>query len=135
LRRKYSTGLTRIIFIALLLGLAGQNIVSAQSVPALSFDIKKPAKLENKKLGSEEALTRNLPEHVDLYKTPLPNTIGIFNANEKLKEIIARAKDAIKMITLNSSPFTIIPQPKRSATVWNWILLFTKQTQQFFYTI
>jgi outer membrane protein assembly factor BamD (BamD/ComL family) len=70
------------------------SYVSAQ--PSLSFDLKKPEKFENKKLGSEKTAEKKftLPRRV------MQNTIThynyYYNANRKLDEIIERSKIAHK---------------------------------------
>lgn len=85
--------MTRTTFIVLLLFCAWLKPVSAQSIPALSFEIKKPKQLENKKLGSE----RNADKKFSFLRRVTQNTYTHFNwefnANEKLNEVLARAKD------------------------------------------
>jgi TolA-binding protein len=70
------------------------SYVSAQ--PSLTFDLKKPEKFENKKLGSEKSAEKKftLPRRV------MQNTVThynyYYNANRKLDEIIERSKIAHK---------------------------------------
>lgn len=96
MRRKYSIDLTRIIIIVLLLTGVGLNTISAQSIPALSFDIKKPQKLENKKLGSERGADKKFTKLRRFTQNTFTKYNWHFNANEKLKEIIDRAKNSHK---------------------------------------
>ena len=96
MRRKYSKVLTRIVFFVLLLLLAWPNIISAQGIPALSFEIKKPKKLENKKLGSEKSADKKFTFLRRVTQNTVTKYNWHFNAEEKLKEIIARAKDGHK---------------------------------------
>ena len=62
----------------------------------MTFDLKKPEKFENKKLGSEKSAEKKftLPRRV------MQNTVThynyYYNANRKLEEIIERAKIAHK---------------------------------------
>lgn len=85
--------MTRTNFIALLLFCAWLHPAIGQSIPALSFEIKKPQKLENKKLGSE----RNADKKFTFLRRTAQNTFTHFNwefnANEKLNEILSRAKE------------------------------------------
>lgn len=94
MRRKYSTVLTRIIFLALLLTGGWLNHSSAQSIPALSFEIKKPKNLENKKLGSERGAEKKFTAVRRFTQNTFTKYNWHFNANEKLNEIIDRTKDA-----------------------------------------
>ena len=94
MRRKYSKVLTRIFFIFSLFFGCCLNQSLAQSIPALTFEIKKPQKLENKKLGSE----RNADKKFTFPRRIIQNTYTHFNwefnAREKLNEIIERARMA-----------------------------------------
>lgn len=96
MRRKYSFYLTRIIIIVLLLTGAGLNTILAQSIPALSFDLKKPQKLENKKLGSERGADKKFTKLRRFTQNTFTKYNWHFNANEKLKEIVDRAKNSHK---------------------------------------
>ncbi len=64
--------------------------------PALSFDLKKPQKFENKKLGSEKTGDKKF----SLPRRTLQNTIThynyYYNAERKLDEIIERSKSSFK---------------------------------------
>lgn len=84
--------MTRIIFILLLFVSTWPEITSAQTIPALSFEIKKPKKLENKKLGSERGADKKFTPPRRFVQNTFTRFNWYFNANEKLKEIIARAK-------------------------------------------
>jgi outer membrane protein assembly factor BamD (BamD/ComL family) len=86
--------LSRIVLLFVFLALAWLNPCSAQSIPALSFEIKKPQKLENKKLGSERGADKKFTFPRRVVQNTFTKYNWHFNANEKLKEIIARAKDA-----------------------------------------
>jgi len=81
--------LTR-IFIVLFIVSALFSKVSAQ--PSLSFDLKKPKKYENKKLGSE----RTAEKKFTLPRRFIQNTVTHYNwhynANNRLNEVVARAK-------------------------------------------
>lgn len=94
MRRKYLKVLTRIFLLFSLFFFGWLNQGSAQSIPALSFEIKKPQKLENKKLGSE----RNADKKFTFPRRIIQNTYTHFNwefnAREKLNEIIERARMA-----------------------------------------
>ncbi|MFM9911602.1 MAG: tetratricopeptide repeat protein, partial [Chitinophagaceae bacterium] len=88
--------MTRITFLALLLLIGGLINLSAQSIPALSFEIKKPQKLENKKLGSERGADKKFTATRRFFQNTITKFNWHFNANEKLNEIIARAKESHK---------------------------------------
>lgn len=93
---KFDTILIRKIAFFLLLLFLGLNDLSAQLIPALSFEIKKPQKLENKKLGSEKTGEKKFTAPRRLMQNTVTKFNWHFNANEKLKEILARAKEAHK---------------------------------------
>ncbi len=93
---KFEKVLIRKIAFFLLLLSGGLNVVSAQTIPALSFEIKKPQKLENKKLGSEKTGEKKFTAPRRFMQNTVTKFNWHFNANEKLKEILARAKDAHK---------------------------------------
>lgn len=93
---KFDTILIRKIAFFLLLLFLGLNDLSAQLIPALSFEIKKPQKLENKKLGSEKTSEKKFTAPRRLMQNTVTKFNWHFNANEKLKEILARAKDSHK---------------------------------------
>ncbi len=88
--------MTRIICLSLLLSFGWLNYASAQSIPALSFEIKKPQKLENKKLGSEKGVDKKFTVVRRFVQNTFTKYNWHFNANEKLNEIIDRAKDSHK---------------------------------------
>lgn len=73
--------------------------------PSLSFDLKKPPKFENKTLGSEKTANKKftLPRHF------IQNTVThynyFFNADNKLKEVLERAKIAHKEDYTQLLPF------------------------------
>ncbi len=85
--------LTRILLISIFFLSAMLNWASAQTIPALSFDIKKPAKLENKKLGSEKTGDKKFTKPRRFIQNTVTKFNWHFNANEKLNEIIAKAKE------------------------------------------
>lgn len=69
---------------------------TAQNIPALTIKLKKPAKLENKQLGSEKTGEKKFNISRRIYQNTVTHFNWYFNANEKLKEVIARAKEAHK---------------------------------------
>lgn len=85
--------LTRIAFFSTFFLSAMLNWASAQTIPALSFDIKKPEKLENKKLGAEKTGDKKFTAPRRFVQNTVTKFNWHFNANEKLNEIIARAKE------------------------------------------
>lgn len=93
---KFEKVLIRKIAFFLLLLSGGLNSASAQIIPALSFEIKKPQKLENKKLGSEKTGEKKFTAPRRFMQNTVTKFNWHFNANEKLKEILARAKDGHK---------------------------------------
>jgi tetratricopeptide (TPR) repeat protein len=68
------------------------NSGALMAQPGLSFDLKKPKKFENRKLGSE----KNVDKKFTLPRKFTQNTFShynyFFNANEKIKEVLARTK-------------------------------------------
>jgi hypothetical protein len=78
--------------LALFILLISTGGASAQSGPGLSFDLKKPKKFENRKLGSE----KNVDKKFTLPRKFSQNTFShynyFFNASEKIKEVLARTK-------------------------------------------
>jgi outer membrane protein assembly factor BamD (BamD/ComL family) len=78
----------RIWVLVIVLFIAGGTFAQ----PGLSFDLPKPKKFENRKLGSE----KNVDKKFTLPRKFTQNTFShynyFFNATEKLKEVLARAK-------------------------------------------
>ena len=66
--------------------------LSAQ--PSLSFDLKKPKKFENKKLGSEKTAEKKFTLPRRFVQNTVTHYNWHYNANNRLNEVVARAKDA-----------------------------------------
>lgn len=64
--------------------------------PSLTFDLKKPKKFENRTLGSEKTGNKKFTLPRRLMQNTVTHYNYYFNANNKLNEIIARAKAAHK---------------------------------------
>ena len=62
--------------------------------PSLSFEIKKPEKFENKKLGSEKTDEKKFTFTRRVIQNTVTHYNWYFNANNKLNEVIERAKAA-----------------------------------------
>lgn len=88
--------MTRILTIGLLFLSGLYYTAQGQTIPALSFEIKKPQKLENKKLGSEKTGEKKFTPPRRLVQNTVTKFNWHFNANEKLKAILARAKDQFR---------------------------------------
>jgi outer membrane protein assembly factor BamD (BamD/ComL family) len=69
-------------------------LVQKTSAQTLSFDLKKPKKFENRKLGSEKSAEKkfNLPRRFT--QNTVTHYNWYFNANNKLNEVVANAKEA-----------------------------------------
>lgn len=80
------------IFIVLFIGSALLSEASAQ--PSLSFDLKKPKKYENKKLGSERTAEKKFTLPRRFVQNTVTHYNWYFNANNRLNEVVARAKAA-----------------------------------------
>lgn len=80
------------IFIIALLSFFVHSAVSGQ--PSLSFDLKKPPKFENRALGSEKAAKKKFTVPRRIMQNTITHYNYYFNANNRLNEIIARAKSA-----------------------------------------
>jgi tetratricopeptide (TPR) repeat protein len=84
--------LLKLLFIFLLIGISRPGYTQLGE----TFDIERPAKYQEKKIGYEKTYTKKF----GLPRRFLQNTTShynfFFNANEKIKDIIARAKDAQK---------------------------------------
>jgi len=81
--------LTR-IFVFVVLLLAALPDIYGQ--PTLSFDLKKPKKYENRKLGSEKTEEKKFTIVRRFTQNGITKFNWHFNANKKLEEVIARAK-------------------------------------------
>ena len=66
------------------------SVVTGQ--PSFSFDLKKPPKFENKKLGSEKTGNKKFTVPRRFLQNTYTHYNYYFNANNKLNEIVARAK-------------------------------------------
>jgi TolA-binding protein len=69
-------------------------LTNASAQPSLSFDLKKPKKFENKKLGSEKTAEKKFTLPRRFVQNTVTHYNWYFNANNKLNEIVARAKAA-----------------------------------------
>src|SRR5688572_11940284 len=67
---------------------------NASAQPSLSFDLKKPKKFENKKLGSEKTAEKKFTLPRRFIQNTVTHYNWYFNADNKLNEIVARAKTA-----------------------------------------
>lgn len=67
---------------------------NASAQPSLSFDLKKPKKFENKKLGSEKTAEKKFTLPRRFIQNTVTHYNWYFNADNKLTEIVDRAKDA-----------------------------------------
>lgn len=65
-------------------------VVNAQ--PGLSFDLPKPKKFENRKLGSEKTEDKKYTIPRRFMQNTITHYNYYFNANEKINEVLARAK-------------------------------------------
>ena len=64
--------------------------------PVLPYDLKKPAKFENKKLGAEKSSEKKFRGGRRFIQNTVTHYNWYFNANNKLNEVVARAKFANK---------------------------------------
>ena len=86
----------------------------------VDYDLKKPEKYENRTLGYEKTTETkwNVPRAIQ-------NTIThynfYFNTNNKLNEVLVRAKASLKKTIRSSSPFIIIPWKPRPRINETWI--------------
>ncbi|MEO5996572.1 MAG: hypothetical protein ABIN89_07580 [Chitinophagaceae bacterium] len=64
--------------------------------PSLSFDLKKPPKFENKTLASEKTGTKKFTVTRHFLQNTFTHYNYYFNANNRLNEIVARAKTSLK---------------------------------------
>jgi tetratricopeptide (TPR) repeat protein len=83
------TVLTRIFFLFII---CSSWLSTAIGQPALSFDLKKPQKFENKKLGSEKTEEKKFTVVRRFTQNGVTKFNWHFNANTRLNEIIARVK-------------------------------------------
>ena len=81
--------MTRILVFVVLLFAALPDIYGQ---PTLSFDLKKPKKYENRKLGSEKTEEKKFTIVRRFTQNGITKFNWHFNANKKLEEVIARAK-------------------------------------------
>jgi DNA polymerase III delta prime subunit len=89
--------LKRIFIITILSFLFAHSDVTAQGAgPSLSFDLKKPPKFENKTLGSEKTGNKKFTATRRFLQNTFTHYNYYFNANNRLNEIVARAKNAQK---------------------------------------
>jgi Uncharacterized protein conserved in bacteria len=89
LRTANTQVLTRILVLILFL-FSGLPYIYGQ--PTLSFDLKKPAKFENRKLGSEKTEEKKFTVVRRFTQNGVTKFNWHFNANNKLNEVLARAK-------------------------------------------
>jgi len=78
------------VFIAFIFCSTLLSEVTAQ--PSLSFDLKKPKKFEDKKLGSEKNVDKKFTLPRRFFQNTVTHYNWYFNANNKLNEVVARAK-------------------------------------------
>jgi hypothetical protein len=64
--------------------------------PSLSFDLKKPPKFQERKLGSEKSANKKFTVPRRFMQNTVTHYNFYFNANNKLNEILARAKASHK---------------------------------------
>jgi tetratricopeptide (TPR) repeat protein len=62
--------------------------------PSLSFELKKPKKFENKKLGSEKTAEKKFTLPRRFVQNTVTHYNWHYNANNRLNEVVAKAKDA-----------------------------------------
>lgn len=67
-------------------------LTNASAQPSLSFDLKKPKKFENRKLGSEKTAEKKFTLPRRFIQNTVTHYNWHFNASNKLDEIVARAK-------------------------------------------
>ena len=73
--------------------------------PSLSFDLKKPPKFENKTLGSEKSANKKFTPPRHFIQNTVTHYNYFFNADNKLKEVLERAKIAHKEDYTQLLPF------------------------------
>ena len=78
---------------------------TAFSQPKLSFDLKKPPKFENKTLGSEKTGSKKFTVPRHFVQNTVTHYNYFFNANNKLNEVLERAKMAHKEDYTQLLPF------------------------------
>src|SRR5215471_17910853 len=78
----------------LLLGLTMALHLHAQ--PGTTIDLKKPDKYENRTLGSEKTGDGKIKYTKKLYQNTVTHYNYFFNANNRLNDIVQRAKDGFK---------------------------------------
>lgn len=64
--------------------------------PGTTIDLKKPAKYENRTLASEKTPADDIKSFRRFYQNTITHYNYVFNANERLNEIINRAKQGFK---------------------------------------
>ncbi|MEO6915752.1 MAG: hypothetical protein ABI151_08980, partial [Chitinophagaceae bacterium] len=69
---------------------------SVKAQPTLSFDLKKPPKFENKTLASEKTGEKKFTAPRRFFQNTFTHYNYYFNANNRLNEVLARAKSAHK---------------------------------------
>jgi len=62
----------------------------------VAYDLQKPAKYENRILASEKSTERKFPKSRRFFQNTITHYNYYFNANNKLNDVIARAKDQHK---------------------------------------
>ena len=83
--------MTRILVLIVLL-FTGLPYIYGQGGPSLTFDLKKPKKFENRKLGSEKTETKKWTIVRRFTQNGVTKFNWHFNAMNKLNNVIARAK-------------------------------------------
>ncbi|MBE7173321.1 MAG: tetratricopeptide repeat protein [Williamsia sp.] len=93
------------VIISILSVLIACSAFSQIPSPSLSFDLKKPPKFENKTLGSEKTATKKFTKPRHFIQNTVTHYNYFFNANNKLNEVLERAKIAHKEDYTQLLPF------------------------------
>ena len=84
-----------LLYRVLFFGISFFFLAAASSAqPALSFDLKKPKKYEDRLLGSEKSAEKKFTFTRRIYQNTVTHYNWYFNANNRVNEIIDRAKTA-----------------------------------------
>lgn len=99
------TTLKRILATLIVLIINSSWLAMAQGIPALKFDLKKPSKFEEKKLGSEKSEDKKFSLPRRIIQNTITHYNWQFNATEKLKFILERAVEGKKEDYTQLLPF------------------------------
>lgn len=72
------------------------SFLTARAQPGAEIEVKKPAKYENRKLGSEKTGEKKFTITRKLYQNTVTHFNYYFNANNRLNDVVAAAKAAFK---------------------------------------